>query len=236
MIEESGKAWVFFEDFDYVTQRGRISCAEVQDIGIANIVTVLERPYHLSYPCVFHADNVMYMIPESASNGTVELYRCVHFPDRWILEKELFRARIVDTTVWMDDGLYWFFVTLRETRGFGSQLWLFYASTLTGEWMPHPGNPISSDVRNSRGAGAIFRHNGKLFRPSQDCSKHYGYSVTLNEVVVWDRFQYKERPFVTIGPSWERGLVGTHTYSHAGNVEIIDGCVPLSSSSVRDLR
>jgi len=53
MIEDGGKFWVFFEDFDYATQRGRISCAEVHKGGIANPVTVLERPYHLSYPLCF---------------------------------------------------------------------------------------------------------------------------------------------------------------------------------------
>jgi hypothetical protein len=235
MIEDGGTFWVFFEDFDYATQRGRISCAEVRKGGIANPLPVLERPYHLSYPCVFRTDNAMYMIPETGSNGTVELYRCVRFPDRWDMERELFRARAVDTTVWMDDGLYWFFVTLQEPRGFGTQLWLFYASALSGEWTPHPGNPISTDVRNSRGAGAIFRHNGRLFRPSQDCSKHYGYSFTLNEIVVWDRHHYEEKPCVTINPLWERGLVGTHTYSHAGQVEIIDGCVRLPAGTVLDL-
>ena len=234
MIEDSGKPWVFFEDFDYATERGRISCAEVREGGIANPVPVLERPYHLSYPCVFRAENAMYMIPESGANGTVELYRCVRFPDRWELEKELFKAGAVDTTIWMDDGLYWFFVTLLEPRGFGTQLWLFYASALTGEWTAHPGNPISTDVRNSRGAGAVFRHKGKLFRPSQDCSKHYGYSFTLNEIVVWDRYQYQEKPCVTVDPLWAPGLVATHTYSHVGQVEIIDGCVALPAGTVSD--
>jgi hypothetical protein len=235
MIEEGGKIWVFFEDFDYATQRGRISCAEVEKGGIDNPVPVLERPYHLSYPCVFRAAGAMYMIPETGSNGTIELYRCVHFPDRWKAEKELFKGQAVDTTAWMDDGLYWFFVTLQEPRGFGTQLWLFYASALTGEWTTHPANPISTDVRTSRGAGAIFRDNGKLFRPSQDCSKHYGYSTTFNEIVVLDRYQYQESPCTTINPLWARGLVGTHTYSHVGQVEIIDGCVPLPAGTVRDL-
>src|SRR5580700_6331090 len=181
MIEDGGKSWVFFEDFDYSTRRGKISCAEVKNGGIGNSVPVLERPYHLSYPCVFRSGNAMYMIPETASNRTVELYRCVRFPDRWDLERELFRAQAVDTTIWIDDGVYWFFVTLQEPRGFGTQLWLFYANALTGEWTPHPGSPISTDVRNSRGAGAIFRFEGKLFRPSQDCSKQSGYSFTFNE-------------------------------------------------------
>jgi hypothetical protein len=224
MLEEGGKVWVFFEDFDYAAQRGRISCAEVQKGGLVNPIPALERPYHLSYPCVFRDGGAMYMIPECGANGTVELYRCVRFPDQWEMVKELFRAPAVDTTLWMNDGLYWFFVSLYDVRGFATQLWLFYASELTGEWIPHPGNPISTDVRNSRGAGAIFRYNGKWFRPSQDCSKFYGYSFTFNEILVCDRNQYQEKPVLTIDPVWARGLVGTHTYSHVGQVEIIDGC------------
>jgi hypothetical protein len=236
MIEDAGKPWVFFEDFDHATQQARISCAEVREGGIANAIPVLERPYHLSYPCVFRDHNEMYMIPETVSNGTVELYRCIRFPDRWDMERELFRVRAVDTTIWIDDEFYWLFVTLEEPRGFGTQLWLFYASALTGKWTPHPSSPISTDVRNSRGGGAIFRYDGKLFRPSQDCSKHYGYSFTLNQILVCNRYHYQEKPYVTVNPLWARGLVGTHTYSHLDQVEIIDGCVPLPASRVRDSR
>jgi hypothetical protein len=233
LIEVAGKPWLFFEDFDYAAGRGRISCAETRNGAISNPVPALERPYHLSYPCVFRDGNTVYMIPETASNGTVELYRCVRFPDVWELEKELFHGRAVDSTLCVDDGLYWFFVTMQEPRGCGTQLWLFYAESLTGEWTPHASNPISTDVRNSRGAGAIFRHKGKLFRPSQDCSKGYGYSFTLNEIVALSRFHYRETSGVTVGPSWARNLVGTHTYSHAPQVEVIDGCTRLPAGRLR---
>lgn len=232
LIEESGKVWVFFEDLDYSTQRGAISCAEVQKAGIGPPITVLERPYHLSYPCIFRDGNNIYIIPESGSNGTIELYRCVSFPDKWEFEKELFKARAVDTNIWIEDGVYWFFSTFQEARGLATQLWLFSANTLTGDWTPHPANPISTDVRNSRNAGAIFRHNGKLFRPSQDCSKHYGYSFTLNEIVVWDQTQYQEKPMMTVDPVWAPGLVATHSYANIGDLEVIDGCVPLPAASV----
>lgn len=227
ILEVDGRPWLFFEDCDYATQRGRISCTEIRDGAMVNPVTALERPYHLSYPCVFRDGNELYMIPETSSIGTVELYRCVRFPDAWELERELFRGRAVDTTIWIDGGLYWFFSTLQEPRGYATQLWIFYANSLTGKWMPHPASPISTDIRNSRGAGAIFRHNGKLFRPSQDCSKTYGYSFTLNEIVVLDPCRYQETPGVTVGPSWTRGLKGTHTYSRASQVEVIDGWRPL---------
>lgn len=233
MIEESGRAWVFFEDFEYAANRGRISCAQLGSDGAFEPLPVLERPYHLSYPCIFRADNNLYMIPESAENGTVELYRCTQFPDRWRFERTLLELPAVDSTVWTDAGMFWLFVTLQEPRGHGIQLWLFSASTLMGKWTPHPANPISTDVRKSRGAGAIFRHNGKLFRPSQDCSGHYGRSFTLNEIVVLDADHYEERACVTVDPIWAPGLVGTHTYSHIGQVEVIDGCVPLPATRVR---
>jgi hypothetical protein len=232
MMEEDGRLWVFFEDFDYAANRGRISCAELVSDGAFEPVSVLERPYHLSYPCVFRADNNVYMIPESCENRTVELYRCTRFPDRWALERTLLELPAVDSTVWIDDGMIWLFVTLQEPRGQGIQLWLFSASSLAGEWTPHPANPISTDIRRSRGAGAIFRHNGKLFRPSQDCSGHYGRRFTLNEIVALDGNRYEERPFVTVEPIWAPALVGTHTYSHAGQVEVIDGCVPLPAARV----
>jgi hypothetical protein len=223
VVEADGKHWVYFEDFDYATQRGKISCAEVRDGGLGEPLIALDRPYHLSYPCVFRDDGTWYMIPETASAGTVELYRCTRFPNLWQFECELLRGSAVDTTVWIENGVYWFFVTLWEQRGNAFQLWLYSASSLAGTWKPHPANPISTDIRFARGGGAIFRHEGKLFRPSQDCSGEYGRSMTLNEIVVLDQEQYREEPRVTVDPVWMKGLVGTHTYSRAGAVEMIDG-------------
>ena len=233
LIEHAGKTWLFFEDCDYATDRGRISCAEARNGELGPPLPALERPYHLSYPCIFRVGSEIYMVPESVANGTVDLYRCTRFPDQWRMEKELLRERAVDTTVWVHDGLYWFFVTLQEPRGLGTQLWLFYATEVTGAWSSHPASPISTDVRNSRCAGAVFRRDGKLFRPSQDCGRRYGFSLTLNEIVVWNRERYEEKPTLTVNPDWAPGLVATHSYSHAGQVEIIDGCARLPAARVR---
>ena len=232
VVEADGKHWVYFEDFDYATRHGKISCAEVRDGRLGGPLTVLERPYHLSYPCVFRDGDAWYMIPETASAGTVQLYRCTRFPDLWEFERELLRGSAVDTTVWIEDRVYWFFVTFQEPRGRACQLWLYSASWLDGTWTPHPANPISTDVRYARGGGAIFRHEGKLFRPSQDCSGEYGRSMTLNEIVVMDHEQYREEPRVTIDPVWMKGMVGTHTYGRAGAVEIIDGKTRLPADRV----
>jgi hypothetical protein len=223
VVEADGKRWVYFEDFDYATQLGSIACAELRDGELGEPLPVLDRPYHLSYPCVFRDNGTWYMVPESAAAGMVQLYRCTRFPNRWEFERELLRGFAVDTTVWIEDGVYWFFVTYWDPRGNAIQLWLYWAASLEGAWTPHAANPISTDVRSARGGGAIFRHEGKLFRPSQDCSGEYGRSMTLNEIVVMNREHYREEPRVTLDPMWMKGLVGTHTYSRAGTVEVIDG-------------
>jgi hypothetical protein len=127
--------------------------------------------------------------------------------------------------VWHDGERWWFFATLREPTGGGEMLMLFHAPTIDGAWTPHPRNPVSLDVRNVRGAGAIFRDGGKLIRPSQDGSRDYGYSFTLNEIVTLNPDEYHERPLTTVDPRWQPGLLGTHTYNRVGPVEVIDGKV-----------
>jgi hypothetical protein len=195
LLHDGERPWLFFEDFDYQKRRGAIACAEVLPEGsLGETRTVLERPYHLSYPCVFRDGGELYMVPESHSNGTVGLYRCTGFPDRWELAKELFRLDAVDSTIWIQDGYYWLFTSLHEKYGHATQLWLFYARDLFGEWRPHPASPLSTDVRRSRNGGAILSNNGRLFRPAQDCSREYGYSFSLNEITKLNPFEYAETP------------------------------------------
>jgi hypothetical protein len=110
------------------------------------------------------------MIPESRSQHAVVLYRAVRFPFEWKRERELFRGEVVDTSVWVGQGRIWFFVPRVEPRGRGIHLWLFSAEEPTGDWRLHPASPISTDVRNARGGGAIFRQGEMLVRPGQDGS------------------------------------------------------------------
>ena len=234
LIGRCGTTWAFFEDFLYAESRGVISCAEVlPGGGLGPVRTCLERDYHFSYPMVFEHDGDVFMVPESALNGTVELYRATRFPHEWTLEKVLQHLDAVDTTVWHENGRWWFFAAFADPPGPCVTLLLFHAASLTGEWIYHPANPISTDVRRARGAGAIFSAAGRRFRPSQDGSRGYGWSFTLNEIVTLTPEEYRERPTLTVDPSWSPGLIGTHTYGRCGAVEIVDGCSLVRSSTVR---
>lgn len=233
VVEAEGRHWVYFEDYNYAQQVGRISCAEIRDGRLDAPRTALESPGHLSYPCVFNDKGTWYMIPEAITTGGVNLFRCTRFPDGWEFVRELASGFAVDTTIWIEGGVYWFFVTFIDPRSGASQLWLYSSTSLESPWVPHPQNPISTDVRYARGGGAIFRHEGKLYRPSQDGRGEYGRSTILNEIVVLDAQQYREVPAVVVEPSlmgtW---LAGTHTYSRSGSVELIDGKMRMPAAHV----
>jgi hypothetical protein len=234
LMARDGTTWAFFEDYLYPESRGVISCAEVlRDGRLGPVRRCLEREYHFSYPMVFSQGGEVFMVPESASRGTVELYRATDFPYQWKLEKILARLPAVDTTVWFEDGRFWFFAAIAEPRGHNTTLLLFHAAELTGDWIYHPANPIATDIRSSRCAGAVFSAGGRRFRPSQDGSIGYGHSFTLNEIVSLTPEEYRERPALTVEPSWAKGLIGTHTYNQSGAIEIVDGCLLARASSVR---
>jgi hypothetical protein len=102
-------------------------------------------------------------------------------------------------------------------------LLLYYAESLAGEWRFHPSNPISTDARNNRGAGRVFRAGDRLIRPSQSHVPRYGYSFSLNEIVALTPAQYSERVLTTVTPEYWKGFSSVHTYNRTANIEWIDG-------------
>jgi hypothetical protein len=226
LIEYGGKTYVFVEDFDFRAGRAAISYGEFGDSHeLTNPMTALKRDYHLSYPFVFEHGGRIYMLPETRERGTIELYCASHFPDQWRLVKILAKDVLaVDPTVFRYENKFWLFVNIAVPgASTHDELHLFYSDCPEGEWVPHPKNPIVSDVRRSRPAGALFFQDGKLIRPSQDCSLRYGYAMKMNHVHLLSETEYCERQIQSIGPEWFRGSVCTHTYNRTEHFEVLDG-------------
>ena len=224
---EGDRTWIFFEELIHDAGRAHISVIELDRHGLVSGPTrVLERPYHLSHPFLFRYRGDLFMVPESAENRTLEIYRCERFPDRWQLEAVPFEdVRAVDATLFETDGLWWLFMNMAsdEQTHCHDELFLYSSSHPLGGWQAHPSNPIVSDARRARPAGALFSSRSQLFRPGQDCSIRYGYGITINRVERLDRNEYLERPVGSITPNWRKGLLGTHTLNRAGSYTVVDG-------------
>lgn len=233
-----GEAYVFFEEDSYDHTPAVISVARLVGGEMSDPQVCLNTGSHLSYPQVFSHEGEIYMVPESSEAHEVALYRAVQFPLHWEKLHVLHHGSVVDTTIWHENGVWYLFATLVVPRSSAASLHLFTATDLSGPWVPHPNNPLSYDVRNARGAGPLFRRDGILYRPSQDCSGTYGRAIEFNVVDVLTREDYAERRGLEITPADVpplRGAVATgiHTYHEAGGIEVIDAKFRVAARLVR---
>lgn len=225
IVNHEGRSFIFFEDLPYAVGRAHIAAVEVLGEGrTGEPQIVLSRPYHLSYPFVFDWEGELYMIPESADNHSIELYRCEQFPHRWSLYKVLLEnVRAYDSTLLHEDGRWWLFANVAEGEADPSEeLHLYWSTSLEGPWVPHCANPVLSDVRQARGAGPLFRRDGNLYRPSQDCAADYGSAVSINRIDLLDTSSYRETPVGRIEPDRRAGMRCLHTFGTAGRLRVVD--------------
>ncbi len=227
VIEFGGKYFVFVEEYLYKKQRAYISVIEFDEQGHwKKPVMVLERDYHLSYPFVFEFDGRYYMVPESSANKTIELYECTEFPYKWNFKMTLMEnVNAVDTTIFRYQDKWWLFTGMQEDEELLPfvKLNLFSSTELfTRNWVPHPRNPIEANMTKARSAGNLYLKDGKIIRPSQNCSKSYGYGFYLNEVLQLSEYDYKEKTVMSVIPDWNRKILGTHTYVSEGKLTVID--------------
>ena len=230
IYEKNDKYYLFIEELIYKEGRGKISVMEISEDGkYTEPETIIEKDYHMSYPFIFEDNDALYMIPETSGDKNIQLYECKDFPLKWELSKVLLNnVSAVDSTVIKHNNKYWLFCNIKENQGASSldELFLYYSDDLlNGEWTSHPNNPIVSDVGQARPAGRIFRDNNKLYRPSQDCAKRYGYGIKMNEIIELSETSYKEITIQSIHPNWAKDLLGTHTINNTGKLTVTDALI-----------
>jgi hypothetical protein len=231
LIEVGGDTWTFFEDFNRAEMRGVIGCGKIVKGQLSEVRTALQRPHHLSYPYVFKHAGAVWMVPESEQAGKVQLYRAARFPDDWVLERTLLDLRAVDSSLFQFDGKWWLLTSPLVVVGHAPSTFLFAAPEPWGPWKLHPAGCVCSDVRWARGAGSIIVQGDRLIRPSQDCSKGYGYSISFNEMRV-DDTHYEEEHRSQLLPDMIGRIAGVHTYNRAGDWEVIDARAPTPRRAV----
>jgi hypothetical protein len=226
LFQRDGRQFIFFEDYEHSRGSAVICFVEIDDRGGHSAPRIaLRQDCHLSYPFVFAEGNAVYMLPETGGHRTVELYRAVRFPVEWTLERVLLRdVSARDATLLRHEGRLWLFVAIDVDGGIPiDELFLFSTDSLGGDWEPHPGNPVVSDVRSARPAGRIFWQNGHLIRPAQDCSSSYGSRIVFNRIDTLSATDYCEQPIAAIEPARDTGNLRTHSYDSDGTYEVLDG-------------
>ncbi|MCA1724638.1 MAG: formyl transferase, partial [Thermomicrobia bacterium] len=166
----------------------------------------------------------VYCVPESGEAGEIALYKATAFPEQWTKCKTLVAGFAgLDATLFPHDGRWWLLCT-EQGEYANTMLHAWHAPDLFGPWTPHPDNPLKTDVRSSRPAGAPFVHHGHLYRPAQDCSRTYGGAVTINRIVHLSPTAFAEEAIAVVAPDATGPYrYGLHTLSAFGSSTLIDG-------------
>jgi hypothetical protein len=227
-VYRDGQYYVFIEEMPLASNRGHLSYLTIDEKGHwTQPVKIISEPYHLSYPFIFIHEDTHYLVPESVENRTIDLYKCVDFPEKWQRVDTLINdVAAVDSTLHYHHGRWWLFANIRENEGASTldELFLFSSEDLIkGTWRSHPQNPIVSDAKSARPAGKIFQHKGKLYRPSQDNSGIYGSGMCINHITLLTESEYNEVCVSEIKPDWEQKMIGVHTLNSCRHLTVSDG-------------
>ncbi len=223
-----GAGYAFYADpfFDATGDKIRVEALNATN-GLGEIVELssssfdavrtLVKGHHYSYPCSFEDTNREYIIPEVASHSSPFLLGKPF--DGSVKERlsGLEEVRIVDGTLFKNDGVYYLFGGLADSAA--DCLYLYFSDDLKGPYKPHPHNPIVIDPHSARMAGHILRCGGRLYRFGQNNSYSYGDGITINEIVQLSKVHYCEKSVGSIAFDDARG---PHTIDVFRKLAVLD--------------
>lgn len=228
ILTKDDRHYLFVEEYERELKKAHISVLILdRHFKLLRNETIIEKAYHLSYPQIFEYNNDLYMIPETGSNKTIELYKCSGMPNKWeFVQNIMENITAKDSTMLFYNNKWWLFTTVVKINVpdlYYNELYLYYSDDiLSSNWYGHPRNPIVWDHKYSRSAGNMFIYKDELYRPSQDCSGQYGKALNINRIVKLSETEYEEELVSRIRPMGINKLRGMHTINFDSEVVVED--------------
>jgi hypothetical protein len=178
---------------------------------------------HTSFPNAVQLDGRWLGLAETAALRACVLHE-IDAQGHWKPLADLLPGMAAaDPALFMWEGRYWLACTDVD-QGAMDNLCLFHADRPEGPWLPHANNPVKVDVGSARMAGALFWHQGELYRPAQNCLGTYGASVVLQRVLRCTPTDYEEEPVRQLNPDRHGPCPhGLHTINAWGSRTLVDG-------------
>ena len=224
-LRDDDQTIVLCEDFRCAGDRGIVSGFRLEPDRqkALEVEPVIDEFSHASYPFVFQHDSRWFCVPETHRERAVFLF-VAETPWKWRkVDRLIDGVAAADPTIFRAERLWWLAYTDVERARY-RDLFLWYASELTGPWRPHEQNPVKTDICGARPAGTPFWKDGALHRPAQDCSQDYGKQVVIHRIERLTPTRFSEVPVTTISPDPEgRYPAGLHTIAASGPITLVDG-------------
>lgn len=241
IYKRDNEVYVFYELFDYWRGRGVIAYSILKEnYLLTKPKIVINESFHLSFPNIFDYNGETYIMPESAGDNCIQLYKCVQFPNKWIKAGQLVQTiRSCDSILLKKSNGLFLHTNVMGRRNCGHVHSCFVKNliykvdipiTCENEFGALDAVSCGEGDFGIRNAGQAFVDDGVLYRVGQDCRNgKYGFGICLFRV---DSLSpYVEKFVRNINymevVSHVKGLTneeccGFHTYNTIDGYEIID--------------
>ena len=228
LISKNKDDYVFFENWEFNKNKGKISYGKIEDNKILKIYDALDFKHHLSYPFLWNENNYFYMIPESGEKKCIQIWRTKNFPKNWVLYKTLFKGEsCVDTTIFDDKkGDRWLFTNKSNDKynDHNSELYIYKTDRKFNKLIPHKLNPVITDSRFARNAGNIYYNKqGLIMRPSQmNTHNLYGGALNIRIIKILNLYEFNEVNCNIYYPNFKSNISAIHHITQNNHKYIID--------------
>ena len=205
------------EEMPYAFRKGIITLLHINraSMEIVSRKVLLELPTHLSFPAIWRKDGHVYIYPESAKSGKLDMYEYDAKK-----EKLTFVKTICDDVVWDSYITEAFGETLLFTAAKDdNQLDIYKWNDKKERFVTY--HEIASEKPNSRLGGAVFEYKGEIYYPAQNCEAAYGGSLDIKRLKV-ESGKWKVESVKHIESPHPKMKLGMHTMNEYKGVVVID--------------
>lgn len=206
------------EDFGYDIRKGVISLLHINraTMEIISRKVLLERPTHLSFPAILQKDGHIYIYPENAQGGRLDMYEYDAAKEELVFVKT-----ICDDVVWDSYITEAFGESLMFTAAKNDyQLDIYKWDDKKERFVSN--QQITSEQPNSRLGGAVFEYNGQYYYPAQENSETYGGAIDIKRLIVEGGKLKVEGVVKHIESPSRRYPIGLHTMNEYKGAVVID--------------
>lgn len=226
VVEAEDGHYLFVEDYSYTAGKAGISAYKIarghepEALGL-----VLDEPFHLSFPFVFRYSGNLYMVPETADEGEIRLYRCTDFPLKWEHCATLFEGiTATDTIIFEHSGRWWLLTNVASglwNRN-DAELHIYFSDNPISGWQPHARNPVVTDLMVGRNGGLLL-DGDDIYRVAQRPGYElYGEGYSIRRIVELSEDGFRDEWVQNVEPNFFPHLKGTHHLHQAGDLLVFD--------------
>lgn len=206
--------YILAEEYNYHSSKGIIVKLKISknDFQLIDREKIIETDFHLSFPFPYKG----MIVPEQFRSGKLFAYKNKS-------EKCICDYPVIDPTLFEYNGEEFLIGNLVRKNNIEANTNLYLFKKIKENYELMDKSPIKSNIEGSRSAGKVFKYNGEMYRPVQDCKRIYGDRVRIMHLKSIGVDWHEEEICTVDSKNSDAFNEGLHTFNVWENIIIVDG-------------